>query len=90
MKKAKKTRSGLAPFLLSDNIPEASPYEKLNSEEFVKKLEMQWETLMTRKVEAVTGKGGYILFQNALRKEVGLPPLTQEKQDAIPDGIYKI
>ena len=45
---------------------------------------------MTRKVEAVTGKGGYILFQNALRKEVGLPPLTQEEQDAIPDGIYKI
>ncbi len=36
----------------------------------------------------VTGKGGYILFENILRKELGIPLLTEEEINNLPEGAY--
>lgn len=52
-------------------------------------LEAIWEDKRKPSV-MITGKGGYILYENILRKELGIPLLTEEEIKSIPEGAYKL
>lgn len=52
-------------------------------------LEKLWED-KRKPATIITGKGGYILYENILRKELGIPLLTEEEIKSIPEGAYKL
>lgn len=56
----------------------------------IKDIEKILASKMKRSSQIGTGKAGYIMFLNAMREEVGAPPLTQEQEDQIEEGSYII